>query len=580
MTFRDISAKMLRVNFNRYRLYFFCNLFAAALFECFASIFTNSSFMDGTVVNSLISSNIYFPSILAALFLILFLPLSSQAFFAARKQEYGILFSLGMSPKEAVRSMMLDNMAIAGMALAAALAAGTVLSGFFFAVIIYGIGIEGVQWRFCTASYKITVLLYLVVMAAAFLWNAVGTLREKIGTLLKAQYRCGKRGVIERLMSRFCPRYMEKHMVEWSFVRRHNNAWRIRYGFGAIIIACAVILVSVCVTMYPAFLRDAENESPYDMAYSEIYGMNGASLQEVGDILAEHGVSVERVIQVPYLRDAAFNYLPVAKVNQYFGSKYQIGEGQFLNLFQFDLHDGYEHDTQPVSTVAIGGNQELHSVGSEVRILFNRNAAFADRTLIVSDVDFKKMEKDAQYAIGTANLFAFAQWRQSEEGVCAVQEYLQSCNQVDEAQEHYYKLSSKVERYLEARKSGLFLNFLMAFVIGLMLLAEYLLIHFRIQAEQEENSRALRSLRMVGMTDGELEKCLRYKNLVRFLPPVIVGTLLAIFPAYGFGETYGAGYSGVFVGLISGVILSVGGIVSVKRYSRREFAGIRKRGAV
>lgn len=95
MTFYEISAKMLRVNFNRYRLYFFCNLFAVSLFECFASIFTNSSFMDADIVNPLISSNIYFPSILAALFLILFLPVSCQAFFAVRKQEYGILFPWG-----------------------------------------------------------------------------------------------------------------------------------------------------------------------------------------------------------------------------------------------------------------------------------------------------------------------------------------------------------------------------------------------------------------------------------------------------------------------------------------------------
>lgn len=262
MTFYEISAKMLRVNFNRYRLYFFCNLFAVSLFECFASIFTNSSFMDGTNVNSLISSNIYFPSMLAALFLVLFLPVSCQTFFAVRKQEYGILFSLGMSPKEAFRNMMLENMVIAGVALAAALAAGTVLSGFFFAVINYGIGIEGVQWQFRLASYKITVLLYLVVMAAAFLWNAVGTLREKIGTLLKAQYRCGKKSLTERILDRCRAGYVEKHLAEWSFVRRHNNAWRIRYGFGTIIIACAVTLASVCVTMYPVFCEMPKTSPP------------------------------------------------------------------------------------------------------------------------------------------------------------------------------------------------------------------------------------------------------------------------------------------------------------------------------
>ena len=39
---------------------------------------------------------------------------------------------------------------------------------------------------------------------------------------------------------------------------------------------------------------------------------------------------------------------------------------------------------------------------------------------------------------------------------------------------------------------------LMAFVIGLMIMAEFLLIHSRIQAEKEENSRVICSFANVG----------------------------------------------------------------------------------
>ena len=127
MTFYEVSQKMLLANFSRYRIYFFSNLFAAALFYCFASIFTNQSFMNGKIVNPLISSNIYFPSILAALFLLFFLPLSCQVFVAARKKEYGILFSLGMSRREAFWRQFCENVLVTALALAAALAAGTLL---------------------------------------------------------------------------------------------------------------------------------------------------------------------------------------------------------------------------------------------------------------------------------------------------------------------------------------------------------------------------------------------------------------------------------------------------------------------
>ena len=69
---------------------------------------------------------------LSAVFLFFFLPVSCQAFLASRKQEYGVMFSLGMSRKEAFRNLLFENVIISVLALAIALAAGTVLSFLFF----------------------------------------------------------------------------------------------------------------------------------------------------------------------------------------------------------------------------------------------------------------------------------------------------------------------------------------------------------------------------------------------------------------------------------------------------------------
>lgn len=57
MTFFDISRKMLKAGFYKYRLYFLCNLSATALFCCFAVISTNRTFMNVSIVNSSISNN-------------------------------------------------------------------------------------------------------------------------------------------------------------------------------------------------------------------------------------------------------------------------------------------------------------------------------------------------------------------------------------------------------------------------------------------------------------------------------------------------------------------------------------------
>ena len=80
MTFFDISRKMLKAGFYKYRLYFLCNLSATALFCCFAVISTNRTFMNASIVNSSISNNIYLPFFLSAVFLVFFLPVWSQEF--------------------------------------------------------------------------------------------------------------------------------------------------------------------------------------------------------------------------------------------------------------------------------------------------------------------------------------------------------------------------------------------------------------------------------------------------------------------------------------------------------------------
>ncbi len=570
MTFFDISRKMLKVGFHKYRLYFLCNLSAAALFCCFAVISTNRTFMNGSIVNSSISNNIYLPFFLSAVFLIFFLPVSCQAFLASRKQEYGVMFSLGMSRKEAFENLLFENVLISVLALAIALVAGTVLSFLFFAVIIYAIDVHGVQWQFCPEAYKLTAVLYTVVVAVSFILNAGRLMLDKIGTLMKAQYRAEKIGKIGTILCRLAPNYMTFHLVGLSFVRRHKKEWGLRYLLASLMIAVSVTLAGICLTLYPAFLQDAKSYSPYDMVYSEIYGMNQVPLQDVIHILEKNGVAVEQVIRLPYIRDDVFNYFPVTEINRDFGCDYQIQEGRFLNLFQYDLEDGYEHNIQPVSAVTISGDRKLRSVGTDVKILFNQNPTFADKTLIINDSDFAKLRADTPDGAGIANLFQFQNWEDSYAGVSGVKEYLHENNPLDENEQLYYEISSKVEKYQDAEKSGEFLLFLMAFVIGLIIMAAFLLIHSCIQTEKEENSRAVCSLRLLGMTDKEIVKCLCYKNFLRFIPPAVMGTILSFLPSYYLNESYGMGTNGILAGIVFGVILAIGIFVVIRRYSEKE----------
>lgn len=300
--------------------------------------------MNEKIVSPMISANIYFPAILTAFFLTFFLPASSQVFLSSGKREYGILFSLGMSRKEAFWKMLLENTVVAVLALAAALPAGTALSLLFLIIIQYGIGIEGLHWEINIESYTITILLYAIVILLTFIRNAGSLFHESITVLLKTPYCSEKTGLLYRTLCRLIPKYMKRHLTEWSFLQRHKKEWRYRYLFAVFIVTCSVTLASVCMSLYPAFQQDALNYSPYDMVYSEIYGMNQIPEKMVTKILEENGTIVTQVIQIPYIRNASFNFFPIDKVNHSLQCDYQIEKGQFLNLFQYDPKDGYRHD--------------------------------------------------------------------------------------------------------------------------------------------------------------------------------------------------------------------------------------------
>ncbi len=573
MTFFAISLKMLQKNFYRYRLHFLCSFFAITLFFCFATLFTNDSFMTGHDVNFMIASNIIFPSILAAAFLLVFAPYSYSVFLSARKQEYGILSSLGMSPMESWKWLLAESIVLGAIALGAAFLAGTLLSLFFYGVISHVIGITALKWAFPYKAYLATALLYGLVLAITAALQGIQLLGRRIRPLLLAPYRAEAKGRGYQWMEKIFPDYMGRHLLEFSLLARHKRDWAARSAFSSLLIGCALYLAGFCTVFSASVLQDLEHYCPYDLAYSEFLGQNRISGNALRNALSQHQVSITAEKQLPYLRDPAFNYLPVSGANQILGCDYQVPEGSFLNLFQYELQDGYGHDLTEVSHISLRTGKELHSCGSDIKILFNQNPTLAERTLILNDADFNQMLSSGYYWEGRMHLFHLQYWEDASEGIEALQSLLLEANGLTpEEQWQFYRATSKTEDFQIARQSSQFAYFLMGFVEILLLMAACLLIHFRIAAEREENRRAMQSLFMVGATASErLHLCL-FKNRMRFLPPFAAASLAALPFSYKTGEMV---YHSGNIWCMAVGLLGLASIFAMAKftgyYSKREF---------
>ena len=527
MTFANFSKKLLISNMRSYPFCIYGNVAAISLFLAFATIYTNTSFMNATVVNAKISSNILFASDLIAVFFIVMVLISGRIFWRMRQKEYAVMTVLGMRQKEAVYYIIRENLLTAIVTMGIALPLGTMLSLFFYLVIRYGIGIEGIIWLDNGKGYWLTALGYGLATVISIVLNAIRY--EKENLISKLNGGSGEKdGVIVKMIKRYAPQKWNRYLPKIAFIRLHKWLWRIRYGLGILLCCGMIFLIGICVSAMPGFRDDAERYSPFDLLYTESRGVNQVSHEEINQILQDNGVEVTEYRQFDCVRNAAFNFISVTEVNSIFDCRYEVNQGECIQLFQIDQTDGYEHDMTPIRQMDFTDDFSLTSIGSDIRILWNPGPAFADRTLIVSAEDYNRIKCLDDCCYSVTHLYQFRDWTTSKEAVERIDEYLQEKNGFTKEEQYYYRTSSRIEQYQIGKQSGSFLLFVMSFVVFVLGMAMLFISYFGLLAEQEEHRKIVENLRGIGVTKEQMQDCLVFRNRARYMFPVVIGEILGM----------------------------------------------------
>jgi ABC-type lipoprotein release transport system permease subunit len=629
MTFKEISFQMLRNNYKKYLLYFCCNVFAIALFYTFAAIYTNEEFMNPAYVDKSISGNIYAPCVMTAVFMFLFIPYSYGVFLKKRKNEYGILMSLGMNEKEIWVSMIFDNIAVSTMSLACGLLGGTFLSLLFFEIIKECSGISGLAWKFNMKSYGITTVVYLAVVFVTLLLHIISFIKIQIADMFKARWReerdtksSGFFIILGALISsvaviwmmdqfgyrttdiwlispiflgigswmilsnvtgfiikhkRSTPEQIKKVHLGKSFVMQHFRSYKIVSFIAGWLFGIIILFGGCSAVAYPSLLNYAMSYSPYDLLYIQVHKNNDMSVSEAKQLLEKYNVTVTDTKEIAYMRNGAFNLLSTSEVNQLAGCSYAVNQGEYLVIYQYDLKDGYAHQmnlTQNCKFNLGTEDLELKYAGQDVRILFNHNHGFADRTLVLNDEDYKRVEEQADgYYSGIIKCFSLDDWQNSKEGANVLQQTLSDRNHLDISGQFYYKITSKLETYETAKKSAQFLIIVLFFVMSLFYVSANAIIFFKIQGEMEDEERMYRGLFRIGISEKEMQNIIRYKNVFYCLIPLLFGCTIGTFYNYTTNTIAQYRIVGIeYCSIISAFLLSVqcGIIILLSHYEKKK----------
>ncbi|WP_411681855.1 FtsX-like permease family protein [Clostridium thailandense] len=614
MNFNKIALKMLRINFKRYLLYFICNAFSVTLFYCFAALFTNDSFMNNPAIDSSISGNITAPSFLVSILIILFVPYSHSAFQKIRRNDYGILLTLGMTEKEVLINMLIENGIIALISLIFGLLIGTIISIGLYEIIIKFIGISALSYQMNIKAYGVTILFYGAVFIITVIISIFQSLKMKIIDLIKVRYKADKGNKSHKvtfcigivilitaiiIMIRNCDAGHSTDVWFYSMIlcliatyfiignsdiiilwlERNNKSYYLKnnlffsdlkYHFHSTkkiltimvwLFEFAIFFIVLSMITYPNSTQNAVAYTPYEMEFAQMGEINQISDKALEEILNSGSTEVTEEKSMEFLRNGAFNILSESQVNSTLKRNYNIKKGTFMTIFQYDLKDGYEHDLSVPEEMLIACNDKnikLRSAGSKVDILVDKNY-MADKTIMVNNDDYEQIKNTSKdYGTVILKLFNFEDWEKSRDIVDTLQQQLNKLNYKHSLHMKQCKISSRIEEYKAAQQSSLFLIVTVSFVVILFWFSANIILHLKLQLEFEDESRKYRNLYKMGMQEEEAKHLILNKHYFMFMVPIFLGAIIAMFYNYSSNAVCNYGWTAVkYCGIVSIIVIMV-----------------------
>ncbi|MCB2311854.1 ABC transporter permease [Clostridium tagluense] len=624
MTFSRIAFKMFKADVKKYRLFILCNLSSIAILHSFISISVNQQFMNASIVDPMISSNIYAPTFLVLLFTGIFIPYSQSVFIKARQKDYGILLTLGMSENEVRNSVLIENLILCVVSLIIGLVSGTVLSLFFLGFIHNVIGFNSVNIAISLSSYKITTMYVLGIFLISLIVNVYGmiksTVYDKIKCAEKAEsgnhysiiFSCvgivftivafvvmilfyhansniwflslffcilgsvliffNGEALIESFQSKHYKRYI-KNIFLFSDIKYYYSKNKKIFFVTTWIFFAISFFIAFSLVTYPNFTNNAIAYHPFHIVYSEIKdNFKPLSDNEIKAIVQKNGNSITTSDTVEFVRNNAFTVFCVDDVNKIMNKNYNVKSNSFVYVYPYDINDGYEHNVNlNISSIGIDsheGTKKFIMQNTIINPLFGKINCISDSIILVNKKDYNwiKVNGIDYYIKGTLHLYNFGNWRNSNGIANEVWNNLMKKNNIEKEDARFYKISSRIEAYNTALKSSDFLIFFVIYASLLLYFSAIIMIHFKLEMEYKDDKRKYFSLYRIGIREIELKKMISQKILMIYFIPFVYAMIINIAYSYYANSSYGYGVIGILYAIITSLIFLIIHFIMYKLY--------------
>jgi hypothetical protein len=200
MSFSSIIIKNIKYNSTRYVSFYFVNIFVIAILFMYGSLLYNSKVVSGSAEMQAIQHSVQLGLFACTLFSLCFITYTNISFLKNRGKEFGMFLNLGMTRKNLLRMVIVENLLIMIVSLASGIFLAVLLSKLFYMAvnkILEGSGTI-ISFELNLKTLILSILVYVSIFLINLIFNYIFIKRSSIINLIKSKNKAetGKTNLI------------------------------------------------------------------------------------------------------------------------------------------------------------------------------------------------------------------------------------------------------------------------------------------------------------------------------------------------------------------------------------------------
>lgn len=361
MTFSSIVRKNFTHNFNKYISFYFVNSLIIVMLFMYGSLIFNPIIINNIGKTSQLYGTVKVALIGVILFSIVFITYTNIAFLKNRGKEFGMYLTLGMTTRDLIKLIFVENLGIMVASLLTGILSGSLFGRLFYMGLNKMLVETNVQYKLDYKSFLLSIGIFALIFLGNFIFNMfyirrvsiidaiksdkkkeVGKANILIGTislvlLIIALYYLPKTlfkeifkeqsymigvfvaliliclymvigsciALVKNLLSKF-PKLYNRNILVLSNLSHRFLAYKNILYMLSLLVAAAMFYVGLSYSNYSSVREEVSLDNPYDIMFLETNKYNKATKEEVENIIDKSDGKIEKYNVLEYIEVPIF----------------------------------------------------------------------------------------------------------------------------------------------------------------------------------------------------------------------------------------------------------------------------------